>query len=95
MRRAILQASPLCVECGKLGRVTVANVIDHIKPVRLGGEFWEQSNMQPLCVSCHNSKSAKERHGNPVGGEKSLHEGHKTAGHSFSHPCKNRTEQEL
>jgi 5-methylcytosine-specific restriction protein A len=61
MRRDILQAQPLCVECGKQGRLTVANVIDHIKPVRLGGEFWDTKNMQPLCVSCHNSKSAKER----------------------------------
>ncbi len=78
MRRDILQAQPLCVECGKQGRLTVANVIDHIKPVRLGGEFWDTKNMQPLCTPCHNSKSAKERHGNPVGGEKYSHEGDQT-----------------
>ncbi len=93
MRRDILQSQPLCVECGKQGRLTVANVIDHIKPVRLGGEFWDTKNMQPLCTPCHNSKSAKERHGNPVGGEKSLHEGHKTAGHSFSHPRENKLDK--
>lgn len=85
MRRAILQASPLCVECGKQGRLTVANVIDHIKPVRLGGEFWDTKNMQPLCTPCHNSKSAKERHVNPVGGEKSIKGTPETAGLSQSH----------
>ena len=46
---------PLCVECGK-----VAEVVDHIKPVRLGGDFWQPFNHQPLCHRCHNSKSGRE-----------------------------------
>jgi len=56
-RRAFLGEHPLCVECGK-----VAEVVDHIKPVRLGGDFWQPLNHQPLCHRCHNSKSGKESH---------------------------------
>jgi 5-methylcytosine-specific restriction protein A len=41
-------------------RVTAAQMVDHIKPVRLGGEFWDERNYQSLCNSCHAVKSAKE-----------------------------------
>ena len=56
LRLLILQSEPICRECKR----KAANVIDHITPIRLGGEFWEVKNLQPLCVSCHNSKSGKE-----------------------------------
>lgn len=55
LRGNYLKKYPICKVCGKL-----ANVVDHITPVRLGGSFWDTSNMQPLCTSCHNSKSGKE-----------------------------------
>ena len=60
-RLAYLKQHPTCVECGRL-----ANVVDHIEPVRLGGEFWDSSNWQAMCTSCHNAKSASEK--NLVGG---------------------------
>lgn len=47
----------VCVMCGKKGWI-----VDHINPVRLGGAPLDQSNLQILCTSCHNSKSARERH---------------------------------
>jgi len=47
---------PTCNHCGEW-----ANVVDHITPVRAGGEFWDSSNWQSLCTSCHNRKSALER----------------------------------
>jgi len=56
-RRAFLSRHPLCVECGR-----VAEVVDHITPVRLGGDFWAPSNHQSMCHRCHNSKSGKESH---------------------------------
>ena len=88
IRRQVLQHEPLCRDCKANGIIKTANVIDHIKPVRLGGEFWETTNMQPLCTSCHNRKSAYESKGiNPVGGKFSTQDDRKTAGHSFSHPC--------
>jgi 5-methylcytosine-specific restriction protein A len=56
-RAAYLGHHPVCVDCGRL-----ANVVDHITPVRLGGEFWDSSNWQPMCTPCHNRKSGKEAH---------------------------------
>ncbi|MGY2133640.1 HNH endonuclease [Hymenobacter sp. HD11105] len=37
-------------------------MVDHIKPVREDGDFFEASNLQPLCNPCHARKSAKEGH---------------------------------
>lgn len=56
-----LMREPLCRICMEADRVTAAEMVDHIKPVRLGGGFWDESNYQSLCNSCHAVKSAKER----------------------------------
>lgn len=56
-RRAYLATHPLCVECSG-----IATVVDHITPVRLGGEFWQTDNHQAMCERCHNSKSGRESH---------------------------------
>ena len=56
-RRSFLAEHPLCVECGR-----VAEVVDHITPVRLGGAFWQPLNHQAMCHRCHNSKSGRESH---------------------------------
>jgi 5-methylcytosine-specific restriction protein A len=60
MRREGLKREPFCCECGKLGKLEVATVRDHIVPVSLGGDFWSESNHQSLCDHHHNVKSAKE-----------------------------------
>lgn len=56
IREQVLRANPICVECKR----NAATVADHIKPIRLGGEMHELNNIQALCSSCHNKKSAKE-----------------------------------
>ena len=56
-RRAYLATHPLCVECGN-----VAEVVDHIEPVRFGGSFYDSDNHQAMCHRCHNSKSGRESH---------------------------------
>jgi 5-methylcytosine-specific restriction enzyme A len=56
-RRAYLAMHPLCVECGR-----VAEVVDHIEPVRFGGSFYDSDNHQAMCHRCHNSKSGRESH---------------------------------
>ena len=56
LRMIILNDEPICREC----KHKAASVIDHIQPIRLGGEFWAIENLQPLCTGCHNSKSGKE-----------------------------------
>lgn len=54
--KLFLQVNPFCVVCDRLATVT-----DHIKPHR--GDvvlFWDDTNWQPMCGSCHAAKSAKE-----------------------------------
>jgi 5-methylcytosine-specific restriction endonuclease McrA len=58
-RKAYLMRDPLCVDCGRM-----AQVLDHIKPVRLnvGLDFYDTTNMQPMCHQCHNAKRGHESH---------------------------------
>jgi 5-methylcytosine-specific restriction protein A len=62
-RATYLQSHPLCVMCGKAGRITPANVVDHIIPHR-GDQvlFWDtEKNWQSLCEWHHSSvKQAEE-----------------------------------
>lgn len=56
-----LRAHPLCVAHQQLDEVEPATVVDHIKPHK-GDKalFWDRANWQPLCKSCHDSKTARE-----------------------------------
>ena len=60
-RATFLKRSPLCVECQRKGFVTLARIVDHLIPHK-GNQalFWDTSNWQPLCKSCHDVKTATE-----------------------------------
>jgi 5-methylcytosine-specific restriction protein A len=61
LRRRLLSEHPLCTLCKLQGRITPATVADHIKPHKGNLElFWDEGNLQALCKSCHDSKTAKE-----------------------------------
>ena len=53
-RVAHLQKHPLCRMCLMSGHTRAADVVDHIKPHK-GDKalFWDSSNWQSLCTSCH------------------------------------------
>ena len=54
--KEFLKKYPCCFICGKPSKIT-----DHIIPHR--GDvtlFWDQSNWQPMCWSCHSRKTFKE-----------------------------------
>jgi len=55
LRKMFLQWHPICTVCSK-----AATVVDHIKPIRLGGSKTEWNNLQSMCVNCHNKKSGME-----------------------------------
>lgn len=60
-RDGYLRSHPLCVHCERAGRVVAANEVDHIVPHK--GDmvlFWDNSNWQSLCKSCHSLKTATE-----------------------------------
>lgn len=55
-RKYFISRHPLCAECGRMGEV-----VDHIIPHKGSRAlFWDESNHQTLCISCHNSKTASE-----------------------------------
>jgi 5-methylcytosine-specific restriction protein A len=59
-RRAELFArEPLCRECRKAGRVSEAVIRDHVVPLAEGGAD-DDDNVQPLCQTCSDAKSAGE-----------------------------------
>ena len=61
LRKRWLNAQPLCEECKRQGHITPAEVVDHIKPHEGKWErFMDTDNLQSLCVSCHNKKTAME-----------------------------------
>lgn len=61
VRELYLKENPLCIYCERDGIITPANVVDHIEPHR-GNQslFWNKSNWQSLCSSCHSSTKQKE-----------------------------------
>jgi 5-methylcytosine-specific restriction endonuclease McrA len=59
-RSRLLRGEPLCRYCLEFGVLRAAVEIDHIVPLHLGGTE-DDSNKQPLCKSCHDAKSARER----------------------------------
>lgn len=50
----------LCIECYKKGKIVPFHTKDHKVRIEDGGARFDLSNIQSLCLSCHNSKSAKE-----------------------------------
>ena len=60
-RERFLMANPLCRYCEADGVTREATVVDHIIPHR-GDQslFWDRSNWQPLCASCHSSVKQRE-----------------------------------
>lgn len=58
-RERLFNSNPLCVECERQGRVTVATIRDHIIPLAEGGKDVPE-NIQGLCAACHNKKTIKE-----------------------------------
>ena len=58
-RERYLVLHPLCVGCQHHGRLTAATVVDHILSHKGDWKrFWDESNWQALCRSCHDSKTA-------------------------------------
>lgn len=54
--------NPLCVMCLERGKLTKAECVDHIEAVdgKDDLKFWEPTNHQSLCHSCHSEKTVKE-----------------------------------
>jgi 5-methylcytosine-specific restriction protein A len=58
-RAELFEREPLCRKCRERGRVAVAVIRDHIIPLGEGGTE-DDSNIQPLCQTCSDAKTAEE-----------------------------------
>ena len=57
VRRAVFERDGWrCVQCGKAGRLEV----DHVVPLKRGGDPWALNNLQTLCRACHIAKTRSE-----------------------------------
>ena len=60
LRQYFFSMNPLCNTCKQAGYTTPGTDVDHITPIRLGGQPYSIKNLQTLCKSCHARKSGKE-----------------------------------
>lgn len=58
IRDRYITTHPLCEQCLKEERVTVAEEVHHIKPLRQGGTHVDE-NLMALCKPCHSRISAQ------------------------------------
>lgn len=71
MRADLFTRQPICQECKRHGRVTIATQRDHIVPLAEGGAD-DSSNEQALCDPCHEAKSLAEALRGRAGGRSNL-----------------------
>ena len=60
IKKRQLERQPFCEECLKNGQRKKATMVDHIVPIKQGGDKFSFSNLQSLCWACHSRKSAQE-----------------------------------
>lgn len=61
LRAMYIKEKPLCEWCNEEGVVKGADVVDHIKEIRDGGERLDQENLMSMCHMHHNQKTNWER----------------------------------
>lgn len=61
-RNYYIKQNPICEQCKRNtpSQITPAKVVDHVKPIRLGGLLYDTTNLQSLCELCHNKKNQQE-----------------------------------
>lgn len=72
IRKAHITEHPTCVMCEAQGKVTLANVVDHIFPHRGDVNKFYRGPFQSLCYAHHNSTKQKmEKREIEIGGDES------------------------
>ena len=60
LRAKHIQEYPICKWCEEEDKVTEAYAVDHIIPIKQGGDRTDINNLQSLCEKHHAQKSAWE-----------------------------------
>lgn len=61
-----LRQSPVCVLCLDRGIITPATDVDHIVPIKEGGEFLDFANVRSLCHEDHSRVTRAAQYGHEV-----------------------------
>lgn len=61
VRARILQRDDHRCQIRGPGCSTVADQVDHILPVSMGGEYFEEDNLRAACRHCNNQRNVKHR----------------------------------
>jgi 5-methylcytosine-specific restriction endonuclease McrA len=59
---AFRRRNPLCAWCDQIGRVTVADLVDHKMPVADGGPIYDETNLWSVCLPHHGIKAEMENY---------------------------------
>ncbi len=60
LRAEVIRQQITCQHCLAYGIVTPGIIVDHIIEIEDGGPVWDINNLQYLCRTCHNQKTARE-----------------------------------
>lgn len=62
VRNRYIRKHPLCEHCEQDGRTKVAEVVDHIVPVKVEwSKRYDVDNFQSLCNRCHRRKTERDK----------------------------------
>lgn len=77
LRRAVLEAHPVCQDCLAAGRLSPATEVHHVRPVedaptRAGKEerMYDPSNLRALCRPCHRAAHVRMGQGGKAGAQR-------------------------
>lgn len=61
LRREVMsERNYTCADCKNVGTINSGLILDHIKPIALGGAEFDKENVQILCFKCDKKKTAKD-----------------------------------
>lgn len=63
-RAGQLAREPLCRYCQQQGRITLADVADHVVPHKGDLHAFHYGELQSLCHACHSGRKQREDNGN-------------------------------
>lgn len=61
LSRVFRAQHPLCAECRRKGIIKSAEVVDHIIPWPVCGDFFDTNNLQSLCEDCNRLKGQSDK----------------------------------
>lgn len=60
IRRRFIRLHPKCAHCGILEPGYDGWIVDHIIPIAIGGDEFDEDNLQVLCSDCNKIKTAND-----------------------------------